>query len=176
MDFFDRQEQARRQSTWLLAYFAAAVVVISVLTYFIFASVVLPFLKPLPHGPRIHSIPIAICWQIGEAIYHPLDYLRWTWDLRLFAGFAAGAALAILLGSLYKIHQLAAGGSALAELLGGRRIELDSTEPDRDCGRDSVAGHCWPRPAFGLGAYRAGRGIRRIGRLPARGRLSRCRG
>jgi hypothetical protein len=28
MDFFDRQEQARRQTTWLLAYFAAAVDVI----------------------------------------------------------------------------------------------------------------------------------------------------
>src|ERR1019366_470714 len=60
MDFFDRQEHARRQTTLLLAYFAAAVVVIIVLTYFVFASVVLPFLKPLPHGPRIRSIPIAI--------------------------------------------------------------------------------------------------------------------
>jgi hypothetical protein len=63
MDFFDRQEHARRQTRLLLAYFAAAVVVIIVLTYFIFASVVLPFLKPLPHGPRINSIPIAICHE-----------------------------------------------------------------------------------------------------------------
>ena len=138
MDFFDRQEHARRQTSLLLAYFAAAVVVIILLTYVIFASVVLPFLKPLPHGPRIRSIPIAISWQIGEVIYHPVYYSRWIWDPRLFAGFAAGAALSITLGSLYKIRQLAAGGAVLAELLGGRRVEPDSTEPDEQKLRNVV--------------------------------------
>jgi len=138
MDFFDRQEHARRQTRLLLAYFAAAVVVVIVLTYFIFASVVLPFLKPLPHGPRINSIPIAIFWQIGEVIYHPMYYLRWSWDARLFASFAAGAALTIALGSLYKIRQLAAGGAVLAELLRGRRVAPDSTEPDEQKLRNVV--------------------------------------
>jgi Zn-dependent protease with chaperone function len=95
-----------------------------------FASVVLPFLKPLPHGPRIHSIPISICWLVGEAVVHSGNYLRWTWDPRLFAGFAAGAALNIALGSFYKIRQLAAGGAVVAELLGGRRVEPSPSEPD----------------------------------------------
>ena len=126
MDFFEQQEQARRQTRWLLAYFALAVVVIVVLTYLMFASVVLPFLKPLPHGPRIHNPAVAILWLVGEALLHPVDYLRWTWDPGLFAGFAAGAALTIALGSAYKIRQLAAGGPVVAELLGGRRIEPDS--------------------------------------------------
>jgi Zn-dependent protease with chaperone function len=130
MDFFEQQEQARRQTTLLLAYFAAAVVVIVVLTYFIFASAVLPFLKPLPHGSRCHSIVIALCWLLGEAVLRPVDYLRWTWDLRLFAEFAGGAALTIALGSLYKIRQLAAGGPVVAELLGGRRVGPNPAEPD----------------------------------------------
>ena len=138
MDFFEQQDHARRQTRWLLAYFAAAVLVIVVLAYVIFASLVLPFLKPLPHGPRIHSIPISICWLVGEAVLHPGNYLRWTWDPRLFAGFAAGAALTIALGSFYKIRQLAAGGPVVAELLGGRRVEASPSEPDEQRLRNVV--------------------------------------
>jgi Zn-dependent protease with chaperone function len=130
MDFFEQQEHARRQTRLLLAYFAAAVVVIVMLAYVLFASLVQPFLKPLPNGPAIHDIPIALCWLVGEALLHPVDYLRWTWDPGLFAVFAAVAALMITLGSAYKTRQLATGGPVVAELLGGRRIEPDSLEPD----------------------------------------------
>ena len=122
----------------MLAYFALAVAVIIALGYIVFASLTLPFLKPLPHGPRIHSIPVAICWLVGEALLHPADYLRWTWDPPLFAGFAIGAALVIALGSLYKIRQLAAGGSVVAELLGGRRVAPDTTEQDEQKLRNVV--------------------------------------
>jgi len=103
---------------------------LAVLDYVLFAGLVQPFLKPLPHGPRIHSIPISICWLVGEALLHPGYSLRWTWDPRLFAGFAVSCALTIALGSFYKIRQLAAGGSVVAELLGGRRVEPNSAEPD----------------------------------------------
>ncbi|MCX6929580.1 MAG: M48 family metallopeptidase, partial [Verrucomicrobia bacterium] len=138
MDFFEQQERARRQTAWLLAYFAAAVVLIVLLTYICFASLVLPFLKPLPHGPRIHNIPVAICWLVGEVIYHPAYYLRWTWEPRLFAEFAAGAGLAITLGSYYKIRQLAAGGPVVAELLGGRHVDPAPTKPDEQTLRNVV--------------------------------------
>ena len=138
MDFFDRQEHARRQTRLLLAYFAAAAVVIVVLAYIIFAGLVLPFLKPLPHGPRISNVAISIAWLVGEALLHPLYYLRWTWDPRLFAGFAAGSALIITLGSLYKMRQLAAGGPVVAELLGGRRVEPNPAEPDEQRLRNVV--------------------------------------
>jgi Zn-dependent protease with chaperone function len=130
MDFFEQQERSRRQTRWLLAYFALAVAVIIALGYIVFASLTLPFLKPLPHGPRIHSIPVAICWLVGEALLHPADYLRWTCDPHLFGWFAMGAVLVVALGSLYKIRQLAAGGSAVAELLGGRCLAPDTTEQD----------------------------------------------
>jgi Zn-dependent protease with chaperone function len=130
MDFFEQQDRARRQTTLLLLYFAAVVVVIVVLTYVVFASLVLPFVKPLPHGPIIRDPAVSLCWLLGEAVLHPGYYLRWTWDARLFAGFAGGAALTIALGSLYKIRQLSAGGPAVAEMLGGRRVEPNPTEPD----------------------------------------------
>jgi Zn-dependent protease with chaperone function len=130
MDFFDRQEHARRQTRWLLVYFAVAVAVIVLLGYLVFASLVLPFIKPLPHGPRMSNVALALGWQVGEALLHPLYYLRWTWDARLFAGFAAVSALVVAMGSFYKMRQLAAGGAAVAELLGGRRVEANPAEPD----------------------------------------------
>lgn len=138
MDFFEQKEHARRQTRLLLSYFAAAAVVIVAVGYVIFASFVLPFMKPVPHGPRIHHIVVSLLWLVGEAIYHPAYYLRWTWDPRLFAGFAAGAALIIGLGSLYKIRQLAAGGPVVAELLGGRRVEPNAAEPDEQKLRNVV--------------------------------------
>ena len=126
MDFFDRQEHARRQTHLLLIYFATAVLVIVVVTYVVFASLILPLWKPLPHGPEIHNILISIFWLVGEALYHPLDYLRWTWEPGVFAAFATGMALAIALGSFIKLRQLSSGGPAVAEMLGGRRVEPHS--------------------------------------------------
>jgi Zn-dependent protease with chaperone function len=138
MDFFDREESARRKTRLLLVYFTAAGVVIVVLAYVIFASFVLPFLKPLPHGPRMHNVIVSALWLLGEAIYHPLYYLRWTWDAGLFAGFAISATLLIALGSFYKTRQLAAGGPVVAELLGGRRVEPDSSDLDEQRLRNVV--------------------------------------
>jgi Zn-dependent protease with chaperone function len=138
MDFFEQQERAQRQTTLLLAYFAAAVAVMVVLGYVVFASITLPFLKPVPHGPRMHNVVVAVFWLLGEALLHPLYYLKWTWDPLLFAGFAAGACLTIALGSAYKIRQLATGGTVVAELLGGRRVAPDSAEPDEQKLRNVV--------------------------------------
>jgi Zn-dependent protease with chaperone function len=138
MDFFDQQERARRQTTALLAYFAAVVIVIVAVGYVIFACLALPFVKPLPHGPSIHNVVISTAWLLGEAVYYPRHFLRWTWDPSLFAGFTAAAALTILAGSLYKIRQLSTGGPAVAESLGGRCIEPDPADPDEQRLRNVV--------------------------------------
>ena len=138
MDFFEQQDRARRQTKLLLAYFAEAVAVMVVLGYVIFASFTLPFLKPVPHGPRLHNIVVAAFWLLGEALLHPIYYLKWTWDPLLFSGFAAVACLTITLGSFYKIRQLATGGTVVAELLGGRRVAPDSAEPDEEKPRNVV--------------------------------------
>ena len=64
MDFFEQQERSRRQTTLLLAYFAAAVVVIILLAYVGFASLVLPFMKPLPtaRGFTVCLFPFSGWW------------------------------------------------------------------------------------------------------------------
>ena len=138
MDFFEQQEHARRQTRWLLIYFGLAVVLIVALAYVIFATVVLPFLKPLPHASHRLPFVFSIFWVVGEALLHPVHYLKWTWEPRVFAGFAAGMAFAIALGSLIKIRRLAAGGSVVAELLGGRRLELNPADLDEQKLRNVV--------------------------------------
>ena len=92
----------------------------------------------MPHGPRLHNVVVAVFWLLGEALLHPMYYLKWTWDPLLFSGFAAVACLTIALGSFYKIRQLATGGAVVAELLGGRRVEPDSAEPDEEKPRNVV--------------------------------------
>jgi Zn-dependent protease with chaperone function len=129
MDFFDRQERARRHTRWLIGYFGLSVVAIVAVTYVLFAPGVLIFLKPPPHAHRM-PVPLAVFWLLGEALTHPGHFIAWTWEPRLAAAYALGASLVIGLGSLYKIRQLAAGGSVVAELLGGRRVEPDTADAE----------------------------------------------
>ena len=95
------------------------------LAYVIFATAFLPFFKPLPHSSHRFPFVFSILWLFGEALLHPLHYVKWTWEPRVFAGFAAGMAFAIGLGSFLKIRRLAAGGSVVAEFLGGRVESCD---------------------------------------------------
>lgn len=137
MDFFEQQERARRHTARLLTYFACAVVAIVGLTYLIFAPGVLMFVKPPPHARRTLGL-VTPFWLFGEAATYPKLFLRWTWEPRLFAGYAVGATLIIAFGSFYKIRQLAAGGPVVAEFLGGRRVEPDTTDADEQKLRNVV--------------------------------------
>jgi Zn-dependent protease with chaperone function len=96
-DFFERQSVARRNTKWLVAMFALAVVAI-VGTTFVATAIAL--------GASGGDIP---------------------WELPVVA--SAGALLLIAGGSLFKIAQLAGGGSVVAERLGGRRVFPNTTDP-----------------------------------------------
>src|SRR5690606_1123187 len=48
----------------------------------------------------------------------------------LFAGVAVAVLLLVGAGSTYRTLQLRRGGPAVAELLGGRRIAPETTDPD----------------------------------------------
>src|SRR5436309_1566848 len=100
MDFFDRQEQARRNTKLLVVYFAGGVVMLTVTVYLaallIFTGV--SSRQHLGYGDEP---------QIG------------LWNAQLFLGAAAGTLAVIVLGSLFKTAELAQGGSAVAKMLGG---------------------------------------------------------
>jgi Zn-dependent protease with chaperone function len=106
MDFFERQQKARRHTTLLEIYFALAVLGTIAAVYF------------------------------GTVIFFKFEAPRWghaqiaAWNPRLLMAVALGTLAVILGGSLYKISQLARGGSAVAEMLGGRPIAANTTDLD----------------------------------------------
>src|SRR3972149_5087138 len=99
MDFFARQDKARKNTKLLVFYFAIAVAFITVAVYLacllIFAGV-------------------SAKTRYGE------DAQLALWNPEVFL-YAAGGALAIIIcGSLNKLAALSGGGKSVAESLGGR--------------------------------------------------------
>jgi Zn-dependent protease with chaperone function len=108
MDFFQRQDQARKKTKWLVIYFAVAVILIITMMYFVvwfgyyFASI---------YRPNVIQIPS-------------------LWNLNVFLGATLGTLAVVSIGSAYKINQLADGGSAVAQLLGGHLLQSRTTDID----------------------------------------------
>ena len=99
MDFFSAQDRARRNTTRLLFLFIAAVIVLVVLTNL---AVAVAFGALSPEG-RVNP--------------------------ELFLIVTAVVCGGIELACLFKHLQLASGGKAVAEMLGGRLLDPASTEP-----------------------------------------------
>jgi Zn-dependent protease with chaperone function len=99
MDFFGAQEQARRQTRWLIALFGLAVAAVIVAVY------------------------AAMVVVIGPGGEQTLSF----WNGRLFLIVAGVTILFITGGSFYKISALASGGGeSVAESLGGRLVSRAS--------------------------------------------------
>ncbi len=103
MDFFDYQDAARKKTSALVVFFILAVALIVLSVYLVCALVIL-FLN--------HQ---------GET---RLD----LWQPHLFVGVMIVTMAVVLLGTLWKIHELRGGGAAVAELLGGRLIPQNTTD------------------------------------------------
>jgi len=110
MDFFARQDQARRKTKWLVLYFIVAVVLLIVAIYFV-SLVVFAGVQAKQH----HSYDDA-----------PIQFA--LWNPTIFLGATFGVLAVIFLGSAYKTNELAAGGSAVATLMGGRLVSQTTTD------------------------------------------------
>lgn len=98
MDFFERQDEARRHTKHLVFYFAAAVLGLIVV------------------------INVALSLILGGLALGPKsELLLWI---------TLGTLAVIFTGSAFKTLQLASGGSAVAELLGGRLIDSNTSDTD----------------------------------------------
>lgn len=105
-DFFERQSTARRNTKWLLWTFSLSVVAILVAT-FVVATLAVSTSESGPNG------------------FMPVGEIPWE-----FPSGATVASLALIAGgSLFKIAQLAGGGTGVAERLGGKRVYPNSLEP-----------------------------------------------
>jgi Zn-dependent protease with chaperone function len=108
--FFENQEAARRQTSWLVFLFGCAVVGIVALLY---AAAVL--LKGYPETD-----------PYGRVVASRVAY----WQPDLFVQVALATLAVVSAGSLYKIWQLRSGGAVVAEHLGGQLIPTDTSNPE----------------------------------------------
>jgi Zn-dependent protease with chaperone function len=98
VDFFERQDEARRHTKLLVFYFAAAVLSLVIV------------------------INVAVSLILGMLVVGPkAELLLWI---------TLGTLAVILAGSAFKTLQLASGGSVVAELLGGRLVDSNTSDTD----------------------------------------------
>ncbi len=97
MDFFGRQEAARKRSVWLLGAFAVATGVVALAV----------------------GLVLAVAFAV---IVAPEGQLASTFDPQVFVVAAMVSAAFIGLSSLWRLRNLRSGGGAVARSLGGERV------------------------------------------------------
>src|SRR5271170_7933048 len=100
MDFFERQDKARKKTKWLVVYFILAVVAMIIAIY----------------------IASLLIFSGVQSKYHHYNYNdeqpQFTvWNPQIFLGVALGTLAIVAIGSIYKTSSLAAGGSAVSEMM-----------------------------------------------------------
>ncbi len=110
MDFFEHQDKARKHTKVLVVYFVIAVLCIIASVYI--ASLLIFYGAAAKQQPGISPPELVL------------------WDPRLFLYTVLGTLGVVIIGSLYKTAALSKGGSAVAESLGGRLLNPNTTHPD----------------------------------------------
>ena len=112
MDFFARQDHARRQTVKLLVLFGISVAVIIAAVYVVAVL-------------AVHSGGYPRVGAHGRMPAASVSY----WDPSILLAVAFGTGLVIALGSIYKVAELASGGEVVAQMVGGRLVDPQSTDP-----------------------------------------------
>ena len=116
MDFFASQETARRNTKLLVGYFAMAVIGLVVSLY-----LVIIFAVALSNGEHRG--------KNSRSSNYTAAPLR-VWDPSIFLWSSLSTLAVIGLGSGYKSMQLAAGGRVVAQDLGGKLVDRNTTDTD----------------------------------------------
>jgi Zn-dependent protease with chaperone function len=138
MDFFDREAHARKQTSLLICLFGLAVLAVVALTYVVLAVIIQLLLKPVLQTSLFdyfNDFPVS---SVQDGLIHPFHVLERLWNPHLFCWTAIGTLILIAAGCVYKIRLLSGGGPAVAELLGGRRLESSPSDLDEKRLRDVV--------------------------------------
>ena len=104
MDFFERQHQAKKKTGYLVFLFGVAVLLISLLNFLIIAAVI-PFVDEERNFSTLLDPMLAMSVMLGTFVV-------------------------ISLAGLYRKSQLSDGGSSIASMMGGRLVNMASTDPD----------------------------------------------
>ena len=121
MDFFEAEQRARKRTARLLVLFGFAVAG-TVVAGYLGTLMVLKVAGGNPHRGRSfgYDSPPPAYADAGSA---------GLWQPGLFAVVSACTLTVIGLASLYKWSEFSAGGSAVAESVGGRRVDPHTTNP-----------------------------------------------
>ena len=112
MDFFERQDRARRNTKLLVVYFVLGVALLIVAVYAAALGILTGLSSPRHHRFRGQEPQVVL------------------WNPQIFLGAAVGTLAVIALGSGFKTLELSRGGSAVATMLGGRLVPPTTTDPD----------------------------------------------
>jgi len=111
MNFFEHQDQAKRNTTRLMVFLVLAVASLIAMTVLLVAAVII--------------------FQAGDT-YPPdqslVDILLQTLEPKLLLTVAACVVAVVALASLYKLAQLSGGGQAVAESMGGKLLNQSSSD------------------------------------------------
>lgn len=110
MDFFEQQAKAHRKTKWLVIYFAMAV---AAMILAIYLCAILIFNGVQQHHSYYEGAP-----QFS------------SWNPQIFFGVSFAVLAIVGIGSAYKTAALSSGGSAVSEMMGGRLISTNTTNPD----------------------------------------------
>lgn len=113
VDFFQLQDNARRQTTRLLVMFGLSVIAIIIVLYFVVAI-------GMAGVEREH--------QSSTHHWSSLPPERSLWQPAVLLWVAGGTLVVVGLGSLYKIAELSAGGEHIALMLGGRLVNPQTSD------------------------------------------------
>lgn len=130
MDFFDQEDRAQRQTRWLILLFGLSVLVVLCVIYVVFASAIYVFRHPLFNEAWWNPMTVIIgsFFFAAEFLLHPFHTLKLLWDPHLVVWTGSLTLLPIIAGSLYKLRVLSRGGPAVAQLLGGRRVNPETSD------------------------------------------------
>ncbi len=107
MDFFEAQDRARRVTGKLITLYLVAVILIII---------------------SVYLVALILFGNIG-AVQPGAPLTEYIWQPGLLLTVSTIILIIIVLGSLYRISQLRGGGSAVAEMLGGRKVEPSTRDP-----------------------------------------------
>jgi Zn-dependent protease with chaperone function len=105
MDFFERQHRAKIETKKLVFYFVLAVVLI------------------------ILMLNVIAFYAVNLSVEHPVAVKDWPLSA-ISLSVTAGTIVVILIGSLIRYWQVRGGGQAVAEMVGARRLDMDSKVPE----------------------------------------------
>ena len=141
MDFFARQDQAKRQTRRLAWLFGLAILAVLIVNNLLLCALVYCFTHPaFADKPGWHpgNFIMAALYLLGEALMYPAHFLKLIFHWQPVLWTSLGTLSSIVAGSYYKMRQLSEGGPVVAEFLGGRRLAANLDDPDEQRFRNVV--------------------------------------